>query len=77
MVSTVGVQATIIASGQIAEDQAYTIAKTIFEGKDAITEAHAKGADLDLEYASTCGLPYHAGAAKYFAEKGITVDTGK
>ena len=76
-VITVGVKATIIANGQVTEDQAYTIAKTIFEGKDAITEAHAKGADLDLEYASTCGLPYHAGAAKYFAEKGITVDTGK
>ena len=43
------------------------------EGKDAITEAHAKGAELDVEYASTCGLPYHPGAAKYFAEKGLNV----
>ena len=48
--------------------------KTIFENKDAITEAHAKGAELDLDYASTCGLPYHPGAAKYFTEKGITVE---
>ena len=55
-----------------AED-AYTIVKTIFEGKDAITEAHAKGADLDLAYAAECGLPYHPGAAKYFEEQGITV----
>ena len=31
--------------------------------------------DLDLEFASVCGLPYHPGAAKYFAEKGITVET--
>jgi len=74
-VLTVGVKATIIANGQVSEDQAYTIVKTIFEGKDAITEAHAKGADLDLAYASSCGLPYHAGAAKYFAEQGITVET--
>ena len=51
---------------------AYTIVKTIFEGKDNI--AHDKAKELDLEYASTCGLPYHAGAAKYFAEQGITVD---
>ena len=74
-VVTVGVKATIIANKDVTEDEAYTIVSTIFEGKDAITEAHAKGAELDLEYASTCGLPYHPGAAKYFAEKGIEVQT--
>lgn len=73
-VVTVGIKATIIANSQVSDEQAYTIVKTIFEGKDAITEAHAKGAELDLEYASTCGLVYHPGAAKYFAEKGITVE---
>lgn len=71
-VVTVGVKATIIANGQVTEDEAYTIVKTIFEGKDSI--AHDKAKELDLEYASTCGLPYHPGAAKYFAEQGITVD---
>ena len=74
-ITTVGVKATIIANGQVTDDEAYAIVSTIFEGKDAITEAHAKGAELDVEYASTCGLPYHPGAAKYFAEKGITVET--
>ena len=72
---TVGIKATIIASEDVTEDEAYTVVSAIFENKDAITEAHAKGADLDLEYASTCGLPYHAGAAKYFAEKGFEVET--
>ena len=70
---TVGVKATIIAGEDVSDEQAYTIVKTIFEGKEAITEAHAKGADLDLAYAAECGLPYHAGAAKYFEEQGITV----
>ena len=74
-ITTVGVKATIIANGQVSDDEAYAIVSTIFEGKDAITEAHAKGAELDVEYASTCGLPYHPGAAKYFAEKGIEVET--
>ena len=74
---TVGVKATIIANEDVTDDEAYAIVSTIFEGKDAITEAHAKGAELDLEYASTCGLPYHPGAAKYFAEKGIEVETAK
>ncbi len=72
---TVGIKATIIANGQVTDEQAYTIVSTIFENKDAIAEAHAKGLELDLEYASTCGLPYHPGAAKYFAEKGLDVIT--
>ena len=73
-VITVGIKATIIANDKVTDEQAYTIVKTIFDNKDAITVAHAKGAELDLEYASTCGLPYHPGAAKYFAEQGITVE---
>ena len=74
---TVGVKAIIIANESVSEEEAYTIVSTIFENKDAITEAHAKGAELDLEYASECGLPYHAGAAKYFAEKGFEVLTAE
>jgi len=76
-VTTVAIKATIIANGDVSEDEAYTIVSTIFENAAAITEAHAKGAELDLAYASECGLPYHAGAAKYFAEKGITVQTAE
>ena len=74
-VLTVGMKATILANEKVTDEQAYTIVKKIFENKDAITEVHAKGAELDLEFASVCGLPYHPGAAKYFAEKGITVET--
>ena len=76
-VVTVGVKATIIAGEDVTDDEAYAIVSTIFAGKDAITEAHAKGAELDLNYASTCGLPYHPGAAKFFAEQGIEVETAK
>ena len=76
-VVTVGVKATIIAGEDVTDDEAYAIVSTIFAGKDAITEAHAKGAELDLTYASTCGLPYHPGAAKFFAEQGIEVETAK
>ena len=70
---TVGIMATIIANDQVTDEQAYTIIKTIFENKEAIAEAHAKGQELDLEYAAASGLPYHEGALKYFAEKGIEV----
>ena len=74
---TVAVRAIIIANGDVTEDQAYEIVKTIFENKDAIAAIHAKGLELDLDYASKSGIPYHAGAAKYFAEKGITVEVVK
>ena len=72
---TVGVKATIIANGDVTDEEAYTIVSTIFENADAIAETHAKGAELNLDYASVCGLPYHPGAAKYFAEKGYEVET--
>ena len=44
------------------------------EDKEEITKAHAKGAELDLDFAaSITTVPYHPGAAKYFTEKGYTV----
>lgn len=71
---TVAVGAVIIASDDVAEDAIYDVVATIFENVDTITEAHAKGAELDLEFAaSITDVPYHAGAAKYFAEKGLDV----
>ena len=73
-VLTVGMKATIVANSQVTDDQAYTIIKTIFEGKDDLAASYAKAAELDLEYASVCGIAYHPGAASYFAEKGITVE---
>lgn len=74
---TVGIKATIIANADVTEEEAYTIVSTIFENKEDIAVAHAKGAELDVEYAASCGLPYHAGAAKYFAEKGFTVEVAE
>ena len=75
---TVTVKATLVADASVSDDVAYAIVKTIFEGKEEITKAHAKGAELDLNFATDgMAIPFHPGAAKYFAEKGITVDTGK
>ena len=75
-VKTVTVKATLIVSASASEEDVYNITKAIFDNIAAITEAHAKGAELSLENA-TSGMtaPFHAGAAKYFAEKGITVES--
>lgn len=72
--TTVAVGAVVIARDDVSEDDVYNFVSTIFENMDEITVAHAKGAELNLEFAaSVATVPYHPGAAKYFTEKGITV----
>jgi len=75
-VTTVTVKATLIVSTSASEDAVYNVTKAIFDNIDTITAAHAKGAELSLQNA-TDGMtaPFHAGAAKYFKEKGIDVET--
>ena len=73
-ISTVTVKATLIVSADAAEDVVYNLTAAIFDNMDAIAKEHAKGTELSLKNA-TEGLtvPFHAGAAKYFKEKGIEV----
>lgn len=73
-VTTVTVKATLIVSADANEEDVYKLTAAIFDNAEAITKEHAKGAELTLENA-TEGLtvPFHAGAAKYFKEKGIEV----
>ena len=75
-VTTVTVKATLIVSADASEEDVYNLCKAIFENTDAIAKENGKGAELSIENA-TSGMtaPFHAGAAKYFAEKGITVPT--
>ncbi len=73
-VTTVTVKATLIVSASASEDDVYKITKAIFDNSSAIS--HAKAAELSLENAvEGMTAPFHAGAAKYFAEKNITVET--
>ena len=74
--TTVAVGAVVIARDDVSEDDVYNFCSAVFENIDAITAVHAKGAELNLEFAtSVTSVPYHPGAAKYFAEEGITVPT--
>ena len=73
-VLTVTVKATLIVNADASEDDVYKLTAAIFENKDAIANEHAKGAELSLENATDgMTVPFHAGAAKYFKEKGIDV----
>ena len=68
-VPAVAVMATIIARNDVEEDVIYTLVKGIFDNQDAITEGHAKGAELSVETAvSGIDIPFHPGAVKYFTE---------
>lgn len=74
--TTVAVGAVVIARDDVSEQAIYDFVSTIFENLDAISAQHAKGKELNVEFAaSVTSVPYHPGAAKYFAEKGITVPT--
>ena len=73
-VTTVTVKATLIVNADASEEDVYNLTAAIFDNADAIKAENAKGAELSIENA-TSGMtaPFHAGAAKYFAEKGVTV----
>ena len=74
--ATVAVGAVVIARDDVSEDDVYNFVSGVFENIDAITAVHAKGGELDLSFAaSVTSVPYHPGASKYFAEKGIEVPT--
>ena len=73
---TVAVGAVILARDDVSEDAIYKLVADIFDNAASLTDTHAKYAEIDLEYgASITSVPYHPGAAKYFAEKGIKVPT--
>jgi TRAP transporter TAXI family solute receptor len=55
---------------------AYNIVKTIFDRKDDIVAVHKEALNfkLDSQKAAASPIPFHPGALKYYAEKGIKVN---
>ena len=75
-IKTVGVGAVILAKDTVSEDSVYKFVKDIFDNAESLVDNHAKYKEINLEYgASITSVPYHAGAAKYFAEQGVNVAT--
>ncbi|MBQ9574070.1 MAG: TAXI family TRAP transporter solute-binding subunit [Synergistaceae bacterium] len=73
-VVTVAVGAVVIARDDVSEADVYNFLHGVFDFKDEITAAHAKGAELDLKFAASyTAVPYHKGAVKFFGEKDIKV----
>ena len=64
----------ILVSHENMDDKtAYNIVKTIFEKRDDLIAVHKEAANFRLENqkASASPIPFHAGALKYFAERGV------
>ncbi|WP_165172226.1 TAXI family TRAP transporter solute-binding subunit [Adlercreutzia sp. ZJ242] len=75
-VTTVSVGAVVIANNSVSEDAIYGLTKSIFEGAEKNVDAHAKYKELAIEDAAAITtVPYHPGAAKYYAEQNITVES--
>jgi len=66
----------LVANENMDEKTAYTIVKTIFDKRDDIVAVHKEAANFKLENqkASATPVPFHPGALKYFAEKGVKVN---
>lgn len=68
--STVAVQAMLIASNDIPEDQMYEMTKAIFENLDSMANAHVRGEELNLETAEDgMSIDLHPGVQRYYDEQ--------
>lgn len=65
----------LVAKGDLPDEIAYSIVKTIFEKKDDMDRVHAEARNFDLKYQTNAGavIPFHPGAAKYFRERGLSI----
>jgi TRAP transporter TAXI family solute receptor len=65
----------LVAHKDMDEKTAYNIVKTIFEKRDELILAHKEAENLKLENqkAEASPVPWHPGAIKYLAERGIKI----
>ena len=65
----------IVANANLSDQDAYNIVKTIFEKKADLAAVHKEAENFTMENQKkeNSPIPFHPGAAKYFAEKGAQV----
>ena len=66
----------LVAPDSMDDKTAYNIVKTIFDKKADLVAAHKEAENFKLETQSNAAtpIPFHPGAIKYFAEKGIKLN---
>ena len=71
-VPTAAVNAVLIAGNQLKLDMVYNLTEALFENQAELAAAHAKGKELNMQYAvKGVSIPFHPGAVKYYQEKGL------
>jgi hypothetical protein len=65
----------LVAHQQMDDKTAYSIVKAVFEHKDELVRVHKEAENIKLENQKkdASPVPWHPGALKYFAEKGIRI----
>jgi hypothetical protein len=63
----------LVSNENLSDKTAYNIVKTIFDHKADLVAVHKESANFLLENqkAAASPIPFHPGAAKYFAERGV------
>ena len=75
-IETITIKATMVVDADLDDEVVYQLTAAIFDHAEEITAENAKGAELSVENATSgIAVPFHAGAARYFAEHGVTVET--
>ena len=70
--TTVAVQAMVIASNELSEDQVYDIMDAIFNNLDVVANSHIRGEELNIETAlDGMSVPLHPGAAKFYEDNPV------
>jgi TRAP transporter TAXI family solute receptor len=66
----------LLADERMSDQLAYDIVKTVFDHKDDLIRVHAEAKNFDYKYQTpgAAVIPFHSGAKKYFAEKGVKLN---
>ncbi len=66
----------LVAHQDMDDKTAYNIVKAVFDHRDELIRSHKEAENIKLENQKTAAssLPWHPGAVKYYAEKGIKIN---
>src|ERR1043166_6745142 len=67
------VQNILVTDNRMSDDLAYAIDKLIFDYKADLVAVHSEAKNIEYKYQlkASSPVPWHPGALKYFAEKGV------
>ena len=66
----------LVVDAKMSDELAYNIVKTIFERKEELVRVHKEAQNIEYKYQTNNAavIPFHPGARRFFAEKGIKLN---